>query len=81
MSVVQAEELVQAYAVPRGFFKREKLEILAVDHIAFVVNPGELFSMPGPSGVGGTMTMKLLPTVDWATVLGHDVVRQPQVLR
>jgi ABC-2 type transport system ATP-binding protein len=86
MSVVQAEELTRVYTVAQGFFKRERLDILAVDHISFEVNEGELFGMLGPNGAGKTTTIKmlttlLLPTGGRARVLGHDVAHQPQAVR
>lgn len=86
MSVIQVEELTRVYAVTRGFFKREKHDVLAVDRISFQVNEGELFGMLGPNGAGKTTVIKmlttlLLPTAGRATVLEHDVSRQPQAVR
>ena len=86
MHAIQVEGLTRVYSVTQGFFKRQKHDILAVDHVSFAVNPGELFGMLGPNGAGKTTTIKmlttlLLPTAGSATVLGHNVIRQPQAVR
>jgi ABC-2 type transport system ATP-binding protein len=55
---------------------------LAVDHISFEVNKGEIVGFLGPNGAGKTTTMRmltgfLLPTSGTATVAGFDVLEQP----
>jgi len=53
-------------------------EILAVDHINFEVERGEIFGFLGPNGAGKTTTIRMLtglskPTDGKASVLGFDI--------
>ena len=55
---------------------------LAVDHISFEVQKGEIVGFLGPNGAGKTTTMRMLtcflpPTSGSATVAGFDVLEQP----
>src|SRR5438309_4357610 len=55
---------------------------LAVDHISFEVQKGEIVGFLGPNGAGKTTTMRMLtcflpPTSGTATVAGFDVLVQP----
>jgi len=61
-------------------------DVLAVDHVSFVVRRGELFGFLGPNGAGKTTTVRMLtgviePTAGSAAVDGHDVVTEPAVSR
>ena len=74
-SVIQAEELTRRF----GSF-------LAVDHISFTVQPGEVVGYLGPNGSGKTTTIRMLlgllrPSEGRAQVLGYDVVRQAEQVR
>jgi ABC-2 type transport system ATP-binding protein len=56
--------------------------IRAVDALSFSVDEGEMFGLVGPDGAGKTTTIRMLcgiltPTGGSATILGKDVVRQP----
>ena len=58
----------------------------AVDHISFSVRAGEVVGYLGPNGSGKTTTIRmllglLLPTEGEASVLGFDVVRNPEQVR
>lgn len=53
-------------------------EILAVDHISFEVNKGEVFGFLGPNGAGKTTTIRMLtglskPMGGSASILGFDI--------
>ena len=53
-------------------------EILALDHINFEVEKGEIFGFLGPNGAGKTTTIRILtglskPTEGKASVLGFDI--------
>src|SRR5881398_2215817 len=55
---------------------------VAVDHISFEVQKGEIVGFLGPNGAGKTTTMRMLtcflpPTAGSATVAGFDVLEQP----
>ncbi|MGO9123312.1 MAG: ABC transporter ATP-binding protein [Terriglobales bacterium] len=55
---------------------------LAVDHISFEVQKGQIVGFLGPNGAGKTTTMRMLtcflpPTAGGATVAGFDVLEQP----
>jgi len=65
--VIQASGLTKFYG-----------QILAVDHINFEVEKGEIFGFLGPNGAGKTTTIRMLtglskPTGGEASVLGFDV--------
>jgi len=61
-------------------------ELVAVDGIGFEVRTGEVFGLLGPNGAGKTTTVEVLeglqkPDAGTVTVLGVDVVRDPQLLK
>jgi len=65
--VIQALDLTKFYG-----------EMLAVDHINFEVEKGEIFGFLGPNGAGKTTTIRMLtglskPTAGTARVLGFDI--------
>ncbi|HZS10990.1 MAG TPA: ATP-binding cassette domain-containing protein [Nitrospirales bacterium] len=58
----------------------------AVDHLSFQVEAGEVFGLLGPNGAGKSTTLRMLltlirPTSGTATVMGYDVVREPDSVR
>ena len=57
-------------------------DFLAVDHVSFDVEQGEMFGFLGPNGAGKTTTIRMLtgvsiPTEGAARIMGHDIQRQP----
>ncbi|WBV57579.1 ABC transporter ATP-binding protein [Chryseobacterium daecheongense] len=61
-------------------------DIKAIDEVSFEVKKGELFGLIGPDGAGKTsifriLTTLLLPDSGTATVEGHDVVNDYQIIR
>jgi ABC-type multidrug transport system ATPase subunit len=71
--------------VAKGLVKRFG-NFLALKGVDFVVPEGSLMGLLGPNGAGKTtairiLTTLLLPDGGSATVAGHDVVREPQVVR
>ena len=69
-----------------GLTKVFNRSLVAVDHISFNVEKGEIFGFLGPNGAGKTTTIKmlctlLLPTEGKAEVDGFDVVKQADEVR
>lgn len=61
-------------------------DFVAVDHINFEVNAGEVVGYLGPNGSGKTTTIRMLlglliPNEGKATVLGYDVSKQSEAVR
>jgi ABC-2 type transport system ATP-binding protein len=61
-------------------------DLVAVDHIDFCVDEGEIIGFLGPNGAGKSTTVKMLtgqirPKVGKATVLGFDIAKQPKQLQ
>jgi ABC-2 type transport system ATP-binding protein len=59
---------------------------IAVDHISFQVEKGQIVGFLGPNGAGKTTTMRMLtcflsPTSGGATVAGYDVLEQPMEVK
>jgi ABC-2 type transport system ATP-binding protein len=57
-------------------------DFLAVDHISFDVEIGEIFGFLGPNGAGKSTTIRMLtgislPSAGTAKILGYDIVRNP----
>jgi ABC-2 type transport system ATP-binding protein len=77
----QAETVIQAEGLTRYFG-----EFLAVDHVSFSAQAGEVVGYLGPNGSGKTTTIRMLlgllrPSEGTARVLGYDIVRQSELLR
>src|SRR5664280_872881 len=61
-------------------------DFLAVDHLSFEVQTGQIFGYLGPNGSGKTTTIRMLlgllhPSEGSAQVLGYDVVEQAEQVR
>ena len=60
--------------------------LVAVDHMDLSVKSGEILGFLGPNGAGKTTTVRILcglmmPTSGTATVVGHDVVTEPEEVK
>ena len=58
----------------------------AVDNVDFSINKGEFFGFLGPNGAGKTTIMRILycfmpPTTGQVRVLGHDVTKDPSLIK
>ena len=78
--MIEVEGLTKSFPGPDG------VPVHAADDVTFTVNPGEVFGLLGPNGAGKTTTLRMLctvlkPTAGFATVAGHDVVRDPAAVR
>ncbi len=74
-NIIQAKGLTKKYE-----------EKVVVDHVSFEIAEGELFGFLGPNGAGKTTTIKMLTTIasvseGTATVVGHDVSKDPGAVR
>jgi ABC-2 type transport system ATP-binding protein len=74
------------YAITVDKLTRQFNGFVAVDHISFTVNAGELFGVLGPNGAGKTTTINLLstllkPTSGYAEVAGHNVSKDKDNVR
>ncbi len=61
-------------------------DFVAVDHVSFTVEAGEVVGYLGPNGSGKTTTIRMLlgllrPNEGSGSVLGYDIVRQAEELR
>jgi ABC-2 type transport system ATP-binding protein len=75
------QEVIVAHNLTRRFG-----DFVAVDHISFSANAGEVLGYLGPNGSGKTTTIRMLlgmliPSEGEARVLGFDVVKQSEQLR
>ncbi|MGB9134297.1 MAG: ATP-binding cassette domain-containing protein [Candidatus Bathyarchaeia archaeon] len=72
--------------VAKGLTKKFNKSLVAVDHIDFVVEEGEIFGFLGPNGAGKTTTINMLitvlkPTEGNATVCHNDIKKQSSEVR
>lgn len=61
-------------------------EFVAVDHVNFSVDEGEIFGWLGPNGAGKTTTIRMLlglikPTSGWMSVIGYDPVKETKIMQ
>lgn len=86
MNTIEVRNLCRVYRARMGIMGRKSKEVVAVDGISFAVSEGELFGLLGPNGAGKTTTIKMLttlltPTSGTASVLGHDLATQQEMIR
>jgi len=75
------ENAIEAHGLVKRFG-----ELAALDGVDFEVPRGTVFGLLGPNGAGKTTAVRILATViapdeGTASVLGHDVVREPDTVR
>ncbi len=73
--VVEVEDLVRTFD-----------SFVAVDHIHFQVEKGEIFGFLGPNGAGKSTTIRmlcglLLPTSGMGKVAGFDIMKEPEKIK
>jgi ABC-2 type transport system ATP-binding protein len=74
---VEAHDLVKVF--PRG-------NVRALDGVSLQIETGTVLGLLGPNGAGKTTAVRVLSTIlepdsGSATILGHDVVKEPDVIR
>lgn len=72
---VEVEDLVRAFG-----------DFVAVDHIQFQVEKGEIFGFLGPNGAGKSTTIRMLcgllmPTSGKGKVAGFDIMQEPEKIK
>jgi sodium transport system ATP-binding protein len=70
----------------KTFVDPSRGEIHAVDHIDFECRQSEVFGLLGANGAGKTTTLRMLatiltPTAGTATILGNDLIHNPEAVR
>jgi ABC-2 type transport system ATP-binding protein len=74
---VEAHELVKVF--PRG-------NVRALDGVSLQIETGTVLGLLGPNGAGKTTAVRILSTIlqpdsGHASILGHDVVKEPEEVR
>jgi ABC-2 type transport system ATP-binding protein len=85
-AVIEVRDLKREYVTVKGFVKRKKETVKAVDGISFEVQKGEIFGLLGQNGAGKTTTIKMLitllaPTSGTCKVLGFDTFGEEKQIR
>lgn len=79
--VAEPVKVVEASAITKRF-----ATVTAVEGVSFDIRRGEIFGILGPNGSGKTTTIRMLcgllaPTSGTAVVAGHDVTREPDLVK
>jgi len=79
------DTMISVRGLARSFKSRTGV-VEAVRGVDFGVDPGEIVGLLGPNGAGKTTTLRMLttllkPSAGEATVVGHDVAREPREVR
>ncbi len=85
-NVIEVKDLHREYILKKGWFKKEKKTVTAVNEISFAVREGEIFGLLGENGAGKTTTIKMLitllaPSSGICKVLGYDTFGQEKEIR
>ncbi len=83
--VTEPNDVITAIELKKSFRSRRG-PVEAVRGVSINVQRGEIFGFLGPNGAGKTTTLRMLTTLlpidaGSATVVGHDVAREPQQVR
>ncbi len=74
-------KVIEAYGLTKAFGSQ-----IAVDHLSFAVEVGEIFGLLGPNGAGKTTTIRMLscliaPSEGGATVSSYNIAKNPLDVR
>ncbi|MGH8019883.1 MAG: ATP-binding cassette domain-containing protein [Opitutaceae bacterium] len=78
--------MIEARELAKVFHGRKRGAVRAVDGVSFVARPGRILGLLGANGAGKTTTLRMIatlltPTAGTAFVAGHDVRKEPQIVR
>ncbi len=86
--MIQATGITKEYTVSkkRGFFRKTKEKVIAVNDLDLTINKGEIVGLLGLNGAGKTTTIKmlstlLLPTSGIITVDGENIEKNPKSIK
>jgi sodium transport system ATP-binding protein len=70
----------------KTFYDESRGDVQAVDGVSFECRAGEIFGLLGANGAGKTTTLRVLATIlkpssGSASVMGHDVLADPEAVR
>ncbi len=70
----------------KTFYDESRGEVHAVDVVSFDCQAGQIFGLLGANGAGKTTTLRMLatilrPTAGTATLMGHEVLSEPEAVR
>ena len=91
-AAIEVKDLTKSYPLPRPLFASLRrraaapTSVLALDHVSFNVDQGEVLGLLGANGAGKTTLINILctlliPTSGTARLGGLDVVANPQLAR
>lgn len=91
-AAIEVKDLTKSYPLPRPLFASLRrhaaapTSVLALDHVSFNVDQGEVLGLLGANGAGKTTLINILctlliPTSGTARLGGFDVVANPQLAR
>lgn len=75
--------MIRVENLTKTFRDRKRGTLYAARDVSFECRAGEVYGLLGPNGAGKTTVLRVIstairPTSGSATVMGHDVVRQPR---
>lgn len=87
--MIEIKEITKVYKLTKKQMAEQKTKKnmkVAVDHVSFHANDGEIFGLLGPNGAGKTTTLRciatlLTPTQGEITVQGNDTVKNGPAVR
>lgn len=85
-NIIEVKDLEREFITKKGWIKRQKEVVKAVDGISFEVKKGEIFGLLGQNGAGKTTIIKMLitllaPTSGTCKVLGYNTYGEEKMFR
>lgn len=85
-NVIELKNLKREFVIKKGWIKRKREIVKAVDGISFDVKKGEIFGLLGQNGAGKTTIIKMLitllaPSSGTCKVLGYDTYGEEKKFR